>query len=166
MAGRDRWFWAHAARYGARRALANAANEAEDRELVPCIPNSGIHVRISGNHTIRVLRSSGGTTPAPGGTKRRLEYWLQRCLQIPLEPGKEEGRPANLVLDWSNDDDGSLTVRLGMPRGTWSYRKDPILDWRVPILRDSDLDDLSFAPTDDGGLPSILRIDEEEKGAV
>ncbi len=165
-ADRDRWFWAHAARYETRRRLAIASEDAADWDLVAGIPNSGIHVRLPGNHMIRVLRSSGGTTPAPGGTRRRLEYWLQRYLQIPLDLGKEGDRPANLVLDWMNDDDGTLTLHLGMPRGNWRYRRDPILDWRIPILRDADLDALTFAPADDGGLPSILRIDEEEKGAM
>lgn len=161
---RDQWFWAHAARFAARNHLASVATGATGWELVPGIPNSGIHVRIPGNHTIRVLRSSGGTTPAPGGTKRRLEYWLQRCLQLPLDIGGIQ--PANLVLDWMNNDDGSLTMHIGMPRGSWRYRKDPILDWRIPVLRDGDLGALSFAPTGDGGLPSLLQIDEEEKGAM
>lgn len=89
---------------------------------------------------------------------------MQPCFQLPLEIGGVQ--PANLVLDWMNNDDGSLTMHVGMPGGIWRYRKDPILDWRIPILRDGDVGALSFAPTDDGGGPSLLQIDEEEKGAM
>lgn len=87
-------------------------------------------------------------------------------LQIPLEMGKEGDRPANLVLDWMDDDDGLLTVPPGLPRGVWRRRSDPIPDWRIPVPRDADLDALTFAPTDDVGLPGILRIDEEETEAL
>lgn len=161
---RDPWFWSHAARFRARRALELA--EGIGWEVVPGIPNSGIHVRLDELHLLRVLRSSGGTTPAPGHSRQRRDAWSQNYqLQLPLD---HDGGlpPLNLILDWSTEDDDLLVLHLGMPRGVWKYGSDPVLSWRVPLPGDDDLSSLVFPGTEDGPVDVTLRVDDSEREAM
>ena len=162
---RDRWFWAHSARYRARRVLEASSAGAQNWELIDGVPNSGIHVCLGGIHVVRVLRSVEGTTPAPGHTRRRREAWQQLPLQFPIDV-ETEGLPRlDLVLDWTTDDADALTMHLGMPLGVWPYGNPPILEWRVLLPSTDDLEGLTFEGTDDD-VPVLLRVDDTEAEAL
>ena len=162
---RDRWYWAHSARYRARRALEASSAGAQGWELIAGVPNSGIHVCLGGLHVVRVLRSAEGTTPAPGHTRRRCEAWQQFRLQFPIDDETEGLPPLDLVLDWTNDDTDALTMHLGMPLGVWTYGKPPILEWRVLLPSSDDLEGLTFEGADDD-VPVLLRVDDTEEEAL
>ncbi len=162
---RDRWYWAHSARYRARRALEASSAGAQSWELIAGVPNSGIHVCLGGLHVVRVLRSAEGTTPAPGHTRRRREAWQQFRLQFPIDDETEGLPPLDLVLDWTTDDTDALTMHLGMPLGVWTHGKPPILEWRVLLPYTDDLEGLAFEGADDD-VPVLLRVDDTEAEAL
>ena len=163
---RDRWYWAHSARYRARRTLETSSRDADSWELVSGVPNSGIHILVDGLHKVRVLRSAEGTTPAPGHTRRRRQAWQQIRLQFPIDGEAGALPPLDLVLDWTTDHTDTLTMHLGMPRGVWNYGNDPILEWRVSLPSADDIDELAFEGADDDFMPAVLRIDDTEAGAL
>ena len=161
---RDRWFWSHSARYRARQEL--EAGGGTGWEVVSKIPNSGIHVRLDELHVVRVLRSSGGTTPAPGHNRQRRAAWSQYH-QLQLELDHEGGLPPlNLILDWSTEGDDLLVLHLGMPKGVWKFGSDPVLSWRVELPVDDDLASLVFPGTEDGPVDVTLRVDDAEREAM
>ncbi len=158
----DRHFLAHSARHRARRILTEEAARAQGWDIVPGVPNSAIHLRFGGLHVARVLRSSNGTTPAPGPNLARRQAWQQ---QLPLVGGGQEAiPPLSLVIDWHPSADGEPVMHVGLPRGVWNYRSDPLLVWRHPFPVE-DILDLRFSPEPDDELDIILRIDDEERGA-
>ena len=163
---RDRWYWAHSARYRARRVLEANSEGAQGWELIADVPNSGIHICIGGLHVVRVLRSAEGTTPAPGHTYRRREAWQQFRLQFPVDDETEGLSPLDLVLDWSTDETDTLTMHLGMPLGVWTHGKPPILEWRVLLPSTDDLEGLTFEGADDHDVPVVLRVDDTEAEAL
>ena len=163
---RDPWFWSHSARYRAKTALRQARQVDGTWELVPDVPNSGIHVRVQQMHVVRVLRSAGDTTPAPGQNLRRRRDWSQhQQLSFPFADAKGELPPLNLILDWTTDADGSLVMHVGMPLGVWPYGKDPMLAWRVPLPAGDELGGLAFAGSDEPIGPVPLRIHDSEQEA-
>ena len=164
--GRDRWYWAHSARYKARRALEASSDGAKGWELIAGVPNSGIHVCLGGLHVVRILRSAEGTTPAPGHTRRRREAWQQFRLQLPIGDESDGLPPLDLVLDWTADGADVLTMHLGMPLGVWTHGKPPILEWRVLLPSTDDLEALTFAGADDVDVPVLLRVDDTEMEAM
>ncbi|MYA40524.1 MAG: hypothetical protein F4Z31_01860 [Gemmatimonadetes bacterium] len=163
---RDRWYWAHSARYQARRALEASSAKAQGWELIAGIPNSGIHVCLGALHVVRVLRSAEGTTPAPGHTRRRREAWQQFRLQFPIDDETDGLPPLDLVLDWTTDDTDALTMHLGMPLGVWTHGKPPILEWRVLLPSTDDLEGLTFEGAADDDVPVLLRVDDTEAEAL
>lgn len=164
--GRDRWYWAHSARYRARRALEASSEGAHGWELIAGVPNSGIHICLGGLHVVRVLRSAEGTTPAPGHTRRRREAWQQFRLQFPVNDETEGLPPLDLVIDWTTDGTDALTMHLGMPLGVWTHGKPPILEWRVPLPSTDDLEGLAFEAAADDDVPVLLRVDDTEAEAL
>lgn len=163
-ADRDPWFASHAARFRARRELETA--DGDGWAIVPGVPNSGIHLLIDGLHVVRVLRSSGGTTPAPGHSRQRRDAWSQHYqMQLALDDNGDLP-PLNLILDWSTEHDDLLVLHLGMPRGVWKYGNDPVLSWRVELPGDDNLDSLFFPGTEDGPVDVTLRVDDTEREAM
>ncbi len=163
---RDRWYWAHSARYRARRALEASSQAARGWELIAGVPNSGIHIRVGELHVIRVLRAAQGTTPAPGHTRKRQEAWQQCRLRFPADDELEGLPPLDLILDWTTDATDVLTMHLGMPLGVWTHGSAPILEWRVPLPSADDLEELAFEGADDDQVPVVLRIDDTEAEAL
>ena len=166
---RDPWFWSNSARFAARRTLANSpADGTANWELVADVPNSGIHIRINHLHVVRVLRSAGGTTPAPGRSRNRRKAWQQsRQLQLALGVGTNaEFPPTALILDWAIDDSDGLLMHLGMPLGPWDHGQHPILAWRVALPAADSLGALTFAGADDPEVPVRLRVDDTEWKAL
>lgn len=161
---RDPWFWSHSARYRAKTALERTAPADGGWALVADVPNSGIHVRVEQMHIVRVLRSAGGTTPAPGQNLQRRRAWSQQ-LSFPFASAEGELPPLNLILDWSTDVDGSLVMHAGMPVGVWPYGKDPMLAWRVPLPADDDIGGLAFVGSDEPIGPVPLRVHDSEQEA-
>ena len=161
---RDRWFWAHCARYIARRELEIAAPGARTWSLESGVPNSGIHICIAGIHNVRVLRATAGVTPAPGHTILQQDFWRQ--LRFLLSKNGPSGSlpPLNLIMDWSTDEDGDLVMNLGLPLRTWKYRQKERVAWHYRLPSDGRVADLTFDDDDLGG-PSILSIDDTEAGA-
>ncbi len=162
---RDRWYWAHSARYRARRVLEASSKDAQGWELVAGVPNSGIHILVDGLHKVRVLRSTEGTTPAPGHTRMRRQAWQQTRFQFPSKDRAEGLPPLDLVLDWTTDHTDALTIHLGLPKGVWNYGNDPILEWRVPLPSGDDIEDLAFEIVDEA-MPAVLIIDDTETQAL
>lgn len=164
---RDPWFWSHSARHRAKTALQQTAQADDGWDLVAGVSNSGIHVRVAQLHLVRVLRSAGGTTPAPGHNLQRRRAWSQhQQLSFPFASAEGELPPLNLILDWSTDIEGSLVMHVGMPVGVWPYGKDPMLAWRVPLPADDDIGGLTFVGSDEPIGPVPLRIHDSEQEAL
>jgi len=160
--GRDRWYWAHSARFKARQTLVASSDGADKWDLVSNVPNSGIHVLLGGLHLVRVLRSSGGTTPAPGPNFKRRDAWQQTRLKFQMGDEPHELSPLDLILDWTTDNTDALTMHLGMPVGTWEHGTTPILAWRVSLPSTDDLKGLIFTGSDDSDVPVRLHVDGTE----
>ena len=160
---RDPWYWSNSARWRARRTLKSRISP-DDWELIPDVPNGGIHLR-NGLLIVRVLRSVGGTTPAPGFSRSRRVAWVQGRLAFRLEEEEtdDDVPMADLVLDWTYDEEG-LAAHLGMPVGVWEHGEAPVLAWRVPLpIEETDLVDLVFASEDHApDVPVRLRLDKAE----
>ena len=155
-------FWAHLVRYRAKETLELESAFAEDWEFVRGVRNTGVHVRIGKRISIRVRRTSEGTTPAPARTHAQYRYYRQAPLQLALDGGHFERSPINLVLDWDTDRNGDLVLHLGMPSNPWVYRQKPNLAWRIQAIPVERVDRLTFAPIDDGGEPTVILLDRDE----
>jgi len=164
-ADREGFFWAHSARYMARKELlkANTQPGVEGWAVRGNVPNCGIHLLLDDLHKIRVVRSFGGTTPHPGRNPRRRADWkgIQGAVQDQFVLDTEaELPPLSLIVDWT-DQDGEPVVHIGLPRGEWGYQKSPSLHWRVRLPEaETDLAGLRFEAADDGG--GVLPIDRSE----
>ena len=164
---RDPWFWSHSARFAALKALEERSKGAYGWELVEDVPNSGIHIGLSGLHVVRVLRSVWKTTPSPGRNNARRDAWKQhRQLRFSFEEGNSGYQPADLILDWTTDDSDQLMMHLGMPLGAWEHGSDPKLAWRIPLASADSLHDLSFEGWDDEDVRVSLRTGEAEMEAT
>ncbi len=126
------------------------------------MPNSGIHLSIADIHTIRVLRSFGGTVPHPGSNRKRRRDWVQDRLLL-----ADGLRPLSLLADWQAHEDEPL-IYVSLPKRPWSYGSDPELHWRVPVTGDTD-QDLANLRFDPGLLPGdvmvTVKIDPAERDA-
>lgn len=163
----DPWFWSHSARFKARQELllANPQPGVEGYEVRSDIPNSGIQLRFQRLHLARVLRSFGGTTPAPGRNPSRRRAWegLPEQGQLSLA-GDGKLPPLSLIIDWQ-DVAGEPLIHVGLPRAGWAHGKSPKLYWRVPMPDEGvDLGSLEFDGSDDGfgGIRLEIEIDEAE----
>lgn len=162
----DRHFWAHSARYRARRHLISIASGAASWKIAPGISNSAIHLQFEGGHTARVLRSLGGEMPHPGRNRQRRAAWDNPQLELDLAEGHRFPL-LRLIIDW-HVVDGEPVIHVGLPRCPWDYLSDPVLHWREPITGDIDLDSLAFAPAaldDDDEVPITLQVDPAEREA-
>jgi hypothetical protein len=153
---RDPWFWSHSARWRARRHLLGV-KETDGWAITRRVPNSGIHLCIKDIHTVRILRSLGGTVPHPGRNRARRDDWIQGTLK-PSDGGLP---PLSLLMDWQVHDDEPL-VYLSLPKRPWSYGSDPELHWRVPVTGDAD-EDLNNLRFDPGLLPGDVMVDPAER---
>ena len=166
---RDPWFWSHSARHMTLKQLllANPQPSIEGFEVRSGIPNSGIHLRFQDLHIARVVRSLGGTTPAPGRNLARRRDWTNPPVQgqLPLADGVALV-PLSLIIDWQ-EMDGEPLIHVALPRNEWGYRKKEALYWRVPMPDEGvDLSTLAFDTPEDGfDGTSILDIDEAELSA-
>lgn len=156
----DRHYWAHSARYRTKRSLVTANHDAEDWDLVPGLANSAIHLLI-GFHRVRLLRFESGSSPSPGSNRTRRRAWNQQ-LAFPI--GRGDIPPLSLLIDWHLDGEGEPVVSLGLPKGCWEFKGDPLVHWRVPLHDDGlGMGDLSFDPgEDDGDVGVRLRLDDHE----
>lgn len=154
---RDPYFWAHCARYKARRHL--NAMDRDGWSLAPNVPNSGIHLRIEGIHIARVLRSLGGSAPHPGPNRARQLAWRfdnRMWLGNPPLP------PLNLIIDWTHSADEPI-LHVGLPVAPWPYGQKPLLHWRVLLHGGDSLGGWRFEPEGDpGDAPVRLRLDPAE----
>lgn len=139
----DSHFHAAAARFEARNAL-RLVSGTSDWWLRDRVPNSGILIGLPGDHTVRVLRSEGSTTPASGRSRKRSnEYGLE---QLALDLGLGD-RPLALIADWYIDEARLPVVSLGLPMAPWRYGQSARLVWRIPMPGVGDaLDGASFRP--------------------
>ena len=161
---RDPWFWSHSARHMARKQLfsANPQSGVEGYEMRGGVPNGGIHLRFHDMHVARVVRSLGGTTPAPGSNPARRRAW--NGVEIPIQgqlalADNVTLPPLSLIIDWQ-DVDGEPLIHISLPRGEWAYRKSPRLYWRVPLPDDGvDLNALRFDGSDDGFGEALLDFE-------
>jgi hypothetical protein len=158
---RDPWFWSHSARWRTRGYLLSAKKDGWG--INPSVPNSGIHLWVQGLHTVRVLRSLGGTVPHPGRNHARREAWIQDAI-----PPNDGGLPPlSLLADWQVHNDEPV-VYFSLPKRPWKYGESPELYWRVPVTGDTDQDieNLRFDP---GLLPGdvmvTIKVDPAEEGA-
>ena len=131
----------------------------EGYEVRSDIPNSGIHLRFQRLHVARVVRSFGGTTPAPGRNPSRRQAWKGLPVQGQLSlADNAKLPPLSLIIDWQ-DIDGEPLIHVGLPRGEWAHGKSPRLYWRVPMPDEGvDIRSLRFDGSDDGFGGALLDI--------
>jgi hypothetical protein len=155
---RERWYWAHSARFVARKELI-----ARGAPLTPKTPNAGIHLVLDGIHTARVLRSLWGSAPHPGRNAARQKCWVgvKQHVQGQFAFATTTGTalsPLSLLVDWQMDAEDEPIVHVSLPISSWRFTQRARLHWRVP-LRDGGADaysDLRFDAPDDGGEPQII----------
>lgn len=162
----DPYLWAHLVRYQAKQILQK--NPSEDWELHQ-ISNSGIEIAC-GPFVIRTLRSQENRPPNPGASGTRKRFWTQmHQLVFPLD-GKAAApmRGANLILDWTIDQERSVMMALSKPIGTWKYRGQPKLEWRralAPLVAGSKL---SFVSAEEDVIVEphldLSEFEQEEEG--
>lgn len=120
------------------------------------LPLSGVEVTRD-PFTMRVLCSQRGNPPSPGRSLARQRYWCQLSLFSDTEPITVG---ANLILDWSLDEDQRLVLALSKPVGVWPYEGKPRLEWRRAITEEAGRG-LRFAPADDNDIDFDLTEIEE-----
>jgi hypothetical protein len=159
----DGYFWAHAARYRTKRALLAARDPSAGWTLIQSRKNSAIHLRFGDLHIARLLRSSDGTTPSPGRNRARRRAYTQSSLA--LAPGGLP--PLSLIFDWQ-EEDGEPVLHVGLPKGTWDYKANPVLHWRHRLDDGGQaLAGLAFDPgEDDGDLGVTIAVHASEAGEV
>lgn len=164
---RDPWFWSHSARFKARsELLGKAESRVEGYRLREGVPNCGIHLGFDGVHKARVVRSLGGTTPAPGRNPARRRDWRGVPVQTQLLLAASGTLPPlSMIIDWQ-DVAGEPVIHVGLPRFGWDYRTKPLLHWRVPLPDEGiDYASLVFDGSDDGPDNVFIEIDPAEGSA-
>jgi hypothetical protein len=161
----DPWYWSHSARFAALGHLVTIKRVSWD--VVPKVPNTGIHIEIGGLHRIRVLRSLNRQAPHPGGNRARERAWVGVPYQLPLALGSLEDVPLSLIADWHMDEDREPLVYLSLPIGPWKHRENPRYHWRflLPQGVSVGIEELpSFAGGDDGDPTREIHVDPSEWG--
>jgi hypothetical protein len=163
---RDRYVWAHLARYRAYHYLANL--KASTWDLATHLSNSGIQIS-RGPLVLRALKRLDDGPPNPGPSLARRTFYGQQAL--PLQWGNivTPDSGANLIVDWNVDRHFEVTLALSKPTGVWKYKGKPKLAWRRFVTFDDDDypgfvpsdEPLDFGPTYD---PSELDDDTDEAG--
>lgn len=118
------WLRAHLVRYQARALLEQTARDV-GWEVDTTVPNSGIHLRSTSGHRIKLLSHPLGAVPHPGRNVRRQAYWSGQLDPVQLalfdssaSPGV---RPLNLLLLWEASNDGTLATAVAHTTASWPY---------------------------------------------
>jgi len=136
----DPHLWAHITRYEAVLSL-KSEPAPRDWEL-RLTHHSGIELTMDG-FRIKVGKASAGGPQSPGRNRRRMSYYQQLGL-LPRLFGSDQ---SNLILYWMVRG-GDLELGLCKPKGLWSFRGQPKLEWRQPVRYDP-LAGLSFTTADE-----------------
>lgn len=130
----DPQYWAHSVRVYVETEILKRAKDAEGWSAEVC-NNSGIKL-YRGPFAIRLAKDASGSTPSPGRSGARRNFWCQvRTARLPIEdpsiPADAAG--ANLLFEWGVSDDRSPVVALTRPMSAWDYKGEPDVNWREPV---------------------------------
>ncbi len=174
--GRDNYFWSHCARYYNRRRLfAESQGHRDEWQLIPDVPNTGIHLIVDSVHRVRVLRSLNGDVPHPGRNRARRKAWSQPPGQGQLfitadnrlVYGDDKALLAlSLLIDWHLDRHGEPVIHVSLPVGPWEFTDEVRVHWRVPLPGAEDFSNMAFNPPKPSPheFGNLLRIDPNELG--
>jgi hypothetical protein len=120
--------WAHIARYEAVLSL-KAESEPHEWDL-RLAHHSSIEIRQDG-FRVRVGKAAGDGPQNPGRNLERKRFFQQFGLLGPLFASDR----MNLILYWRVVR-GELDLGLCKPKGLWSFKGQPKLEWRQPVRYD------------------------------
>lgn len=156
----DDYYWAHAARWQARRYLAGLSPDGW--ELGRKLPNTGIEL-LCGPVVLRVLRRYQDGPPNPGTSRARKGFYSQytpeAVLGLEWPDGVQLPDSCNLIVDWAVGANKQVSLALSKPVGVWKFKGQPKLDWRRLVAFDPN-DEPRFETLDDEF--EIPRYDEAE----
>jgi hypothetical protein len=154
----DPHMWAHLVRFKACYGLTKV--KSDEWSMGPKTPNFGIRM-CREPFVLKALMTQRDGPPSPGRNIARSDFYSQyqqMTFSTALIGG--EAHAANLIVDWTLDEDHKVQMALSKPAGTWLYQHAPKLEWRK-LIEMGDDDDEVFGGAEE---PLETGYDESEFG--
>lgn len=157
----DPWLSAHLVRFHARQHLVKS--QANSWQLLGHPANAGIHLVLPGEHRVRVMSGRRSRLPNPGHSQTRRRYWSDGgYYQFSLfsETGVTDLPPLNLLVAWDAKANGTVSLCVAHPTGTWPYRGVAQCSAITPLASHFPEVELKFeVPIDEG--EGLVELDVE-----